>query len=166
MSKVLSDSDLNQYLQETNENFYSTIPDAAAFPELLYYAGFRVQEVYQASRWTLFDTVNYAIQTEKGGNVRYWPILDTPPEVINAIETSTLAFQNLRYSTFAKWFGRLFPRSFLTANGKHVATHAYRYNRCKIMHNDGVSDADIAAFLGEAYVANVKIYYNAVITVD
>lgn len=151
--------DLYSIVADQAETFRMSVPDAQNFINLLFAGGFRIREVYETDRWEIFNAFYYIVRTEKGSNPRYWPIAQTPADMRGYIDDQVPAYQNFRYNTFCRWFRKTNPYNLFLVGEKQVTSHIYRYNRINYMHMTGCTDQEIADFVGEVSLENVRGYY-------
>ena len=160
---LITDSDLDIYLNESMLKWKATYSDMGSLIDFIYVTGLRINEIYNTSRWSIFDAKTYKVVTEKGSALRYVPYVSMPNEQIWAIEESRLSFQFIRESNFRRYFHRFMTPTLCRADKQLYALHIFRYNRAKQMNLKGKTLEQIKTFFGEIDSGNMLGYINGAV---
>ena len=121
----------------------------------------RYNETKEPARWQLQPSGDFLLSCEKGNNHRLILAADMPDMLLYWLNEGSELWDTCRERTcqrLIKYYNILGD----VYVGKHgITTHLFRYNRIKIMHNNGDSDATISTFIGDSDLKNIQGYYGA-----
>lgn len=131
--------------------------------ELQYLYGMRYNETKQPARWALQPSGDYSIACEKGNNHRLILAADMPDMLLYWLQTGCELWDTCRERTCQRLilYYNILGNVYTSKHG--LTSSLFRYNRIKIMHNDGQSDSAISTFIGDSDLKNIQGYYNAVL---
>lgn len=128
---------------------------------MLHDFGFRYEEVFNVTRWSVKNELYYNMQSAKGGNVREILKTDIQSEYRTYIQNSKPNVASLKRDTAFRLFARYFPIQNIYVEDHPVKTHIYRYSKCKYMYIQEYTYQEIADYLGEVDVQNIASYVEA-----
>jgi integrase len=156
--RVISFQELETSLQAFLYRMQNKDVYAYDLATLLYYTGIRQEEAYNVSRWLQLDEFTARLQPQKGNNIRDIPKSNITQYFWNSIAAQTPTYQEIRYSTFARFIYHNYLLYPVYHDKKIITTHLFRHYRMKKLYNIGMSIADIASYFGEIDQGNIEDY--------
>lgn len=155
--------DLCYYLSSATYLYY---PISTSYFNDLFATGCRPRELLQPGLWTLDDEGTYDLQPLKGNNLRFIEPSDISTSLQDAIEFSTLPYNNLSYRQLRSVLHKVLPIPNIQTLDKSAIDYVFRYNLVKELHNDGNTDSFIQDYFGWVNPLLPARYYNTILYYD
>lgn len=133
---------------------------------ILYHHGFRVREIKNLHTWTDNQDGSVTAPTSKLGEPRIVQKNDLPELAITSIELGAQLVFIRSYSSYERLFHQVTPVKRLWIGDKPVGTHAFRHNRMKLLHGQGMSNEDIRILFGLQNTSVVANYVTSTIKAE
>jgi len=160
---VVTNAELNLWCLQSLENFHIFDLTLYDFALNLYNTGVRVMELKEFERWSKINESTYKLDTEKGSDDRIFDVSKLTETLINAINSGIPCYNHFSYSQFIFYWNRFFPESLIRIGNWQLASHTYRYNKARLLHDSGWTDEQIRIYFGEIEIKNVLTYIYGVI---
>jgi len=163
---IITDQQLNNNCLHVYTQFQFLYPETFAAMELFYLFGFRWIELYELSRWSQLDQLNWIVDTAKDSENRIIKKADCSIQWNAIISGSELILRQFGYMSMRRYYKRYTTIKTLKKGGKYISLHSFRYNRAKQLHLEGKTDIEIQQFFGEKELINMRFYIYGILEDD
>lgn len=138
--------------------------EASQIMQLLYNTGLRINEALEVNRWSVKSAEVLSVQLSKGEGVRDIQLIEVPEGIrSNYINRKAYFFQT--QSSMGNRFKKHFPVITFNGNDRRSSFHAFRYRKFKRLAADGMTTAQIAAYMGHVNLSNTARYIGDAINI-
>lgn len=146
----ITDEELDELcilIRDAAPPFYEVV---ASFVNDLYNTGCRPMELLQVDRWELQPSSPpyYTMQPGKGNFLRAILQSDISTDLQEAIQFNYKPYQDLTLRQLEFSMKQVNPAGKCYHMTKEMVSYLFRYNRCKILVNDGIPDSGIQEYFG------------------
>jgi len=138
-------------------------PETLASYQMLYLFGLRWIEVFELTRWSQPTFDFYEVDTAKNSSNRLIPVATVPPVYKNLIQSGNNVILQFGYMSMKRYLKRYTPYPRMFSGNKNISLHIFRYNRARLMSDDGYSNQEIADYFGEVSLQNMELYIDSII---
>jgi site-specific recombinase XerD len=146
----------------TSKNFYT---DYMLLPyQVMRATGCRAVEAISPEMWQVVTPDVFALQPQKGNNIRIIPTVELPDLFTQVLLSDTDYVQSTTYQKLEYHLNRVIKKYDIRVGGKGVACHLYRHAYARGLKAGGASDNEIKQALGERRQSSADAYiYSQVI---
>jgi len=151
--------------QEINQECLNIVGRARAFDnviftisEMLYKTGLIFSEVMEFDRWEFNTDGTLTVKTAKFSNPRIFEVSELGENFVIALVNEEQFFRGTSPTTVRYYIKRFLNYSNLKVKNKNVSTHLFRHNKAKSLKQEGKSDVQIQAYLGEKEITSAMTY--------
>lgn len=134
--------------------------------DILNKTGLRCNEVLEFDRWTILSSNLFQVATEKKSNPRIFQTSELNPIFSDLLFNNATYLVNHNYKSVARKFKLFCPYRKLAAGNKQISTHLFRHKKIKELKQEGKTEVEIQAYMGEKDVKNIFNYINSSIVAD
>jgi len=147
MQKLITNKELNSILLETINAKNHYYHHSKTYFNVLYITGCRTKEPLDISRWSYHSNKVY-LNTFKTEAIRIFEAKSLPEHFVNCIYKQIKPFDQLTTHQFNLDFRKSIPIHPIYSGDKIADTYLFRYNRAKLMYDEGMMIPAIQDFFG------------------
>ena len=156
---------LSMAIDEIFSLMHNSRPEFNALLKLQYYAGTRVNELFEPSRWVIENNKVVHIQPQKGNALRVVNFADIDIENADEFRAVMVDMERLPKRQYERAFAssvtaihlwRIYDDGYM-----HPSTHLLRHHRIKQLAAQGYTKDYIATWIGEKNPDNLDYYLNS-----
>lgn len=157
---IITNTQLNDTLQDAIANVPDFYYDAYLFFSVLYATGCRPVEVFEINRWSNYSPTQVRLLPAKGQDYRYLDKSILPSLFYEMIIGSYRQFwlASIRQMRYA--FAGTYSLNTAVMGDKSSMLYLFRYNRFRQLSDGGMSEEDIKKYFAETSLAITHGYIN------
>jgi hypothetical protein len=146
----ISDTTLNELCFFMLSQVYPYYPVVINYNTDLYNTGCRPNELLDQTLWTYNNSLDIELQPLKGNSTRFFTSADLSADLLFAIQNNVRPYQSLSLRQLEYVNKKVLPTPQVQTIDKSSISYMFRYNYIKQLSLQGLSNAAIAARMGQS----------------